>query len=284
MPSYDTPRPIDLSIAVGMGDIDVTATERSDTLVEVTPSRPGRAGDISLARESEVRFDGGRVTVAVPKRLNLFGPGDSVDIRIDLPSGSTATIVSAYGGMRLRGTLGDCALTASYGPITAGRTGALRLKAPYGDVGIDEVAGDLDATAGHQSLRVGHVAGRASIRGSHGPIDLGAVDGDIDVRTSGALSVDRAGGNVEVRTAHGGIRLREVTGGTVRLENGYAGIEVGVPAGTAAWIDAASRQGIVRNELTAESGLEGSERTVELRLRANYGDILVRRALPARAS
>jgi DUF4097 and DUF4098 domain-containing protein YvlB len=283
MPVYDTPGPIDLDIRISIGDLELIASDRGDTRVEVSPSRPNRAGDVSLAEETIVRFDGGRLTVVVPKRLNLFGPSDSVDVRVGVPTGSIATLVSAYGGIRVRGTLGDSIITATYGSVVAERTGALRLKVPYGDVEIDDVAGDLDLTAGHQRLRISRVAGRANIQGSHGSIELGTVGGDIDVRTSGPIAVDRAGGNVSIRTAYGAIRVREVTGGTVRLENGYAGIDVGVPSGTAAWIDAASRQGVVRNELTPESGPDGAERTVELRLRANYGDILIHRA-PARAN
>ncbi|GGF31490.1 DUF4097 family beta strand repeat-containing protein [Subtercola lobariae] len=284
MPTYPTPRPIDLDITVTVGDVEITASDTPETVVDVVPSRPSRPGDVSLAKEATVRFDGGRLTVVVPKRLNLFGPGDSVDVRIEAPAGSTATIVSAYGGVRVRGALGDSDITASYGRVQLERTGSLRLKAPYGEVEVADVAGDLDLTAGHARLHIARVDGTANIRGSHGDIELGSVTGDVDVRTSAAISIDRAAASVAIRTAHGAIRVKEVTGGTVRLENGYAGIEVGVPEGTAAWIDAASRQGVVRNELTAESGPEGADRTVELRLRANYGDILIHRAQPARAN
>lgn len=153
MPVYDTPQPIDLDLTVGMGNLEVTASDRIDTVLEVAPSRPNRAGDISLAKEATVRFDGGRLTVVVPKRLNLFGPGDSVDVRVDVPTGSTASLELAYGGIRTRGVLGDSDITATYGGVVAEHTGALRLKVPYGEVEIGEVAGDLDLTAGHDLPR-----------------------------------------------------------------------------------------------------------------------------------
>lgn len=278
MPTYDTPHPIDLDLRVGIGDIEITASDRATTAIEVTPSRPNRNGDISLAKESTVRFDGGRVIVVVPKRVNLFGPGDSVDVRVDLPTGSTATVVSAYGGVRVRGALGASDLTALYGRVLAEKTGSLRLKAPYGEVEIGEIDGDLDLTAGHGKLRIDRISGEARVKGSHGDIDLGDVAGDLEAGTSGGIAVDRAGGDVSVRTAYGAIRIKRVDGGSVRLENAHAEIEVGVPEGTAAWIDAASKLGVVRNELTAESGPAGAEKTVELRLRSNSGDIVIRRA------
>ena len=282
MPEFDTPHPIDLDIAVAMGNVELDATDSTTTTVEVLPHNPHRAGDVSLARETIVRFDAGRLTIVVPKRLNLFGPGDSVDVLVAVPSGTTATVTVGYGDIRTRGVLGASSITASYGSTNIDRTGDLKLKSPHGDVDVQTVDGDLDLTSGYGRLRIGQVTGGATIKGSHGPLEFGEVCGTIDARTSGPVTVDHAGGNSDIRTAYGPIRIGEVFGGTARLENGYARIEVGVPTGTAAWIDAASKNGVVRNELTAESGPGDAERTVELRLRANYGDVVIHRAVSAR--
>ena len=282
MTTYDTPNPIDLDVTVGIGDIDITASDRPDTFVEVMPSRPNRSGDISLAKEASVRFDGGRLVVFVPKRLNLFGPGDSVDVRVDLPTGSSATVVSAYGGIRARGTLGASDITASYGRVIAEKTGQLRLATPYGEVEIGTVDGNLELTAGHGRHRIERVSGDTHVRGSHGDIEFGELAGSVEVSTSGGVAIDHGRGNLDIRTAHGAIRIGRASGSSVRLENGHAEIEIGVPEGTAAWIDAASRMGIVRNELTPDSSPDGAERTIELRLRNNSGDILIHRAQPSR--
>jgi hypothetical protein len=130
-------------------------------------------------------------------------------------------------------------------------------------------------------MRIGRVGGDARLRGSHGTIELGTTAGDVEVATSGPLTIDRALGDVAARGAHGAIRLREVTGGSIRLENGYANVEVGVPAGIAAWIDATSAHGVVRNELTPDADAAAVGRSVELRLRANWADVIIRRARSA---
>jgi hypothetical protein len=44
------------------------------------------------------------------------------------------------------------------------------------------------------------------------------------------------------------------------------------------WIDAVSAHGQVRNELTPDPDAATSERSVELRLRTNYGGVRIRRA------
>ncbi|MCU1438254.1 MAG: hypothetical protein JWP66_1341 [Naasia sp.] len=278
MSTYPTPEPISVDVELGMGSVEINASDRADTIVEVTPGNPARSGDVSLAGEATVRFADGRLTISVPKRLNLIGPGDTVDVRVDLPTGSQVAIANAYGNIRARGQLGATRVTAAYGDIVLEHAGDLKLKSPHGGVEVDVVAGDLDLTAGHGHLRIGRVDGRAEVRGSHGYIELGVVDGEIDARTSGVITVGRAGTNTAIRTAYGALRVREVGGGTVRLENGYGTVEVGVPNGTAAWVDAASQHGRVRNELESGPAPDATGRTVELRLRSNYGDIFLHRA------
>jgi hypothetical protein len=63
MPSYDVSGPIDVDLNVGVGLVDVVASDRTDAVVEVSPSKPGRSGDESLAREAVVSFDGGLLRV-----------------------------------------------------------------------------------------------------------------------------------------------------------------------------------------------------------------------------
>lgn len=280
MPSYDVSGPIDLDVTVGVGYVEVVASDRTDAIIDVTPSKPGRGGDASLAREATVSFEGGRLRVTVPRRLNLFGKSDSVDVRCQVPTGSGLSIETAYGSVRARGVLGNCRIVAKYGGVTADTVANLDLQTPYGSTDIAEVTGRLDATVGHGVLRIADVRGEARLRGSHGTIEIGTAGGGIEVATSGALTIDRALGDVTARGAHGPIRVREVTGGTIRLENGYADVDVGVPAGLAAWIDANSAHGRVRNELTPDPDAAGSDRTVELHLRANYGEVIIRRNTP----
>lgn len=278
MPIYDVSGLLDADINVGVGYVEMIATDRDNLDVEVSPSRPGRSGDESLARDAVVSFDGGRLRITVPRRLNLFGQSDSVDIRCAVPTGSQVAVETAYGSVTLRGRLGNSRITAKYGNVNADTVDDLVLDSPHGTIDIAEVTGRLDATVGHGLVRIGRVGGETHLRGSHGTIELGTTGGDVEVATSGPLTIGRALGDVAARSAHGPIQVREVTGGSVRLENGHANVEVGVPAGVAAWIDAASNHGRVRNELTADPAAANTDRHVELRLRANYADVVIRRA------
>jgi hypothetical protein len=282
MPSFDVSGPIDLDITASVGFVDIVASDRTDAIVEVVPSKAGRSGDESLARESDVSVDGDRVRVKVPRRLNLFGRSDSVDVRCEVPTGSRLTIENTYGSVRARGVLGNARIVAKYGSVTADTVADLILEAPYGSSDIAEVTGRLDLTAGHGVVRIANVHGDARLRASHGTMELGTATGDVEVATSGALTIDRALGNVTARSAHGPIRIREASGGTIRLDNGHADVDVGVPAGIAAWIDASSAHGRVRNELTPDPAAAASDRWVELHLHANYGNVIIRRVTTPR--
>lgn len=210
--------------------------------------------------------------------MNLFGPTDSVDVRVQVPVGSRVAIDSSYGAVRMVGELGSARIKAKYGNVTADTVGDLVLDAPYGEVDIDVVAGRLEAVAGHGRVRVGRIDGDVRLRASHGTVDLGTTHGSVDVSTSGPLTIDHALTDVTARSAYGAVRIREVSAGSVRIENGYAEVEVGVPLGVAAWVDAASSRGAVRNELTPDPSASSGDRAVELRLRANWADVVIRRA------
>src|SRR5690242_3034330 len=196
MPNFDVSGPVDLDIAVGVAFVEIVASDRHDAVVEVAPSKPGPSGDESLARESTVSFDGSRLRVKVPRRLNLFSKGDSVDVRCEVPTGSQVTIENTYGSVRTRGVLGDARITAKYGGVTADTVGDLVLDTPYGSTDIAEVTGRLDVTAGHGMLRIAEVRGHARLRASHGSMELGTAGGDVEAATSGGLTIDRALGDV----------------------------------------------------------------------------------------
>lgn len=279
MPVFETSEPVALDVDLAVGHIEIAAEDRADVVVDVLPTKPARAGDRSLAESAVVDFDGRRVRVAVPRRMSLFGKNDSVDLRVALPTGSDVEVRSAYGAVRITGRVGRAVVDAKYGTVAIGSAADLTLSAPYGEVDVREVAGRLDLEAGHSRTRIGSVGGDARVRAAHGSVDLGVTRGAVDARLSGPLTIGTALGDVTARSAHGVLRIGAATSGVVRLENGYADVEVGVPAGTAAWLDAASEHGAVRNELNAGPAPEEAEHTVELHLSSTWADVVVRRAV-----
>lgn len=126
---------------------------------------------------------------------------------------------------------------------------------------------------------IGTVTGDALLKASHGNIQIGESGGDLDAKLSyGDLEIARAFAAVSAKTAYGSIQLGEVSSGSVQVESGFGQIAIGVRPGVPAWLDLASKNGRLRNELAGDTAPDPTEQTVAVRARTQFGDINIRRA------
>ena len=280
MPTYDTPTPIDLAIDLPVGRIDVFAGDRADTVVTVSPTNPAKAIDRRGAEETTVDFDGRRVTIAGPRpRTSWIGPTESVDVKVELPTGSRFTAEIAVGGLRTVGRLGATRIKSSTGAVDVDTTGDLWLHASHGNATVGTAEGSTEITADHGQIRIGTVTGDAFIKASHGTIMVGESGGDLEAKLSyGDLEITKALASVSAKTAYGSIQLREVSSGSIQVESGYGQVTIGVRPGVPAWLDLSSKDGHVRNELDGDRAPDAAEQTVSVRARTRSGDISIQRA------
>lgn len=280
MPTYPTPAPIDLAINLPVGAIEVLASDRSDTVVTVSPTNPDKPADIRGAEETKVTFDGRRLTITGPRpRVSWIGPNESVDLRVELPAGSRVTAESSGGWVRTVGRLGATRVKAMGGPVEVDETGDLWVRAGNGNVTLGAAEGTIEVTADHGQIRVGSVTGDGILKASHGSVTIAEAGGDLDARLSyGDLEVSSALGSVTAKTAYGSIQLSEVSAGSVEVESGYGQITIGIREGVPAWLDLSSKAGRVRNELDGVAAPGPSASTVAVRARTQFGDISIRRA------
>ncbi len=280
MPRFDTPSAIDLAVNLQVGRIEVVAADRADTVVTVSPTNPDKAVDVRGAADTTVDFDGRRLTVTGPRpRFTVIGPNESVDLTVELPTGSRFTAELAVGDVRTTGRLGATRVKASMGPVDLDTTGDLWLRAGHGNATVGTADGGVEITADHGQIRVGAVTGDAVLKASHGSLFIGEAGGDVDAKLSyGDLDITRALGSVTTKTSYGAIRLGEVSSGAIQAESGFGQISVGVRPGVPAWLDLSSKRGHVRNELDGDQPPATTERTVAVQARTQFGDIEIRRA------
>jgi DUF4097 and DUF4098 domain-containing protein YvlB len=280
MPTYSTPTPIDLAINLQVGRIEVLASDRADAVVTVSPSTPSRAVDRRGAEETKVDFDGQRLTVAGPRpRLSWIGPTESVDLKVELPTGSRLTAEMAMGSVQTAGRLGATRVKNSMGAVDLDATGDLWLRAGHGTATVGSADGGVEITADHGQIRLGSVSGDALLKASHGSLTVGESGGDLEAKLSyGDLEITRAVGSVAAKTAYGSIRLQEVSSGSIQVESGFGQVTIAVRPGVPAWLDLSSKDGHVRNELAGDHAPDPSEQTVAVRARTQYGDISIQRA------
>ncbi|MEU6101146.1 DUF4097 family beta strand repeat-containing protein [Streptomyces flaveolus] len=278
MPSFDTPEPIAVTAHVGAGSIRFTAGDRPDTVVEVRPGDPERDKDVRAAEQTEVSYAGGVLTISTKER-RFIGPTGTVDVTVELPTGSRIDTTGSWTQVLGEGRLGEVRVKTSGGDVRMDITGPLQLTASHGSVTVDRVEGTAEITTSSGSVRVGLVEGSAVLKNSHGATTVGTAVGDLRVsHANGDINITRAEGSLTATTAHGALRVGEVARGEVQLETSYGAIEVGIREGTAAWLDAHSGAGQVRNTLTASETPGEAEDTVKVRARTRYGNIDVRRA------
>ncbi|MFI1014953.1 DUF4097 family beta strand repeat-containing protein [Streptomyces sp. NPDC020965] len=280
MPSFDTPEAISVTAHVEAGSIQFTAGDRRDTVVAVRPRDPKKDQDVRAVDQTEVSYASGVLTVRTPKQRYLVGRATgTVDVTVELPTGSGINVTGAWAQVLGEGRLGEVRVKTSSGDVRLDTTGPLHLIASHGSITVDRIEGLAEITTSSGSLRVGLADGPAVLKNSHGTTTVGVATGELRVSgANGDIDIARAEGSVIATTAHGTLRVAEVANGTVQLETSYGAIEVGVREGTAAWLDVSSGSGQVRNTLAASEGPEEIEDTVKVRARTRHGNIDIRRA------
>jgi len=279
MPSFDTPEPISVKISIPRGNALITASDRTDTVVEVRPTDATNDNDVKAARETRVEFSSGALLVKTTRTRSFFAKGGSVTLTIELPAGSHVTGDFAGGQLRSVGRLGDCKFNTASAAIQLEEAAELRVKAASGDVSATKVTGQASVIMASGDVNVGWVGGSASVQSASGDVRLGEVIGEVRVNSaSGDISVERAHASVSAKAASGAVRLGEAIRGSAVLKTASGGVEVGIAEGTAAWLDVNSFSGGIRNSLSAAGGPEQTDETVKVTVRSYSGDVVIRRS------
>jgi hypothetical protein len=280
MPTFDTPGPTSVQLSLGFisANVRVTAEDRTDTTVDIRPVDPSSKADVKAAEQTRVEYLEGRILVRAPRLGAFFSRTGMVDLTVALPTGSTLSGETGMGELLCEGRLGECRFKTGFGDIRLDHAGPVDLTSASGDVTVDYAGTGAHIKASNGAINVRRIDGPATVRNSNGATWLGEVDGDLSVNAgNGSIAVDRAGADVTARTANGGVRIGEVARGEVSLVSAAGPLDVGIRAGTAAWLDLKTSAGRVRNELAEAPGPTDGDQTVQVRARTYVGDILVRR-------
>jgi len=280
MPTFETPESINVVLDLSVGYVRIAASDRADTVVDVRPSDEADEADVEAARQVRVDYASGELRVTGPKRTFDFSRKlRSVDVTIELPTGSRVDARVQMGDLRAAGRLGETGLKTSAGNVSVERTGALRLETSAGHVTVGAVTGDASVSTGTGKVQIGEVQGIAVVKNSNGATVIGAVTGDVRVRSAnGDIEIERADAGVDAKTSNGDVRLGQVARGSVVVESGMGALEVGIAEGTAAWLEAKTGFGHVRNQMENAAGPDESVETVQVHARTSFGDITVHRS------
>ncbi|MFF1837739.1 hypothetical protein ACFVXE_26545, partial [Streptomyces sp. NPDC058231] len=89
MQKFNTLTPITVVLDVPAGRIQFIAADRADATVEIRPADITKSRDVKAAQRIAVAFDDGTLRVqAAPAKNQYLGPSGSVEVTVQLPTGS----------------------------------------------------------------------------------------------------------------------------------------------------------------------------------------------------
>ena len=243
--------PIHLDLRSARGTVEVVAGDAPDATVEVD----GR--DATLARVG-LSGDGRVLTVDVPRRR--LGNPPRLDIRVLLPTGSTADLG-----------------TASASIVTQGSLAEVEVHSASGTVSIEQVDGDCHADAASGDISLGTIGGAAVLKSASGDLRVARVGGQCTARSaSGAIDVGWAGDLVRAASASGAITVRDVARGEVDCKASSGDVAIGVRKGTLVWLDLATVSGRTTSGLAPDDAPAAPEQPLRVKVQTVSGDITIR--------
>jgi hypothetical protein len=281
MPTFATPEPIEVTADASCAQVRLAASKRADTVVRVEPANQANRSDVKAAARTKADFSAGRLMVKTPSAggLNGTSKGSSVIVTIELPAGSSLVAKLAQAEVHADGALGACDVRVAQGLVRLDRVSTLQAQTADGDLVIGHITGAADINGSSGAVQISEADGTVRFRSSEGRIWIGDAWDDLDLSTvNGGIELDRTDGNVNAKTGNGPIRVSRLTHGQAHLMNSEGNIEIGITEGSAAWVDANSTTGSVRNSLPAHENPDDFDNTVTVRARTRSGDIIIGRA------
>ncbi|MFF7857045.1 DUF4097 family beta strand repeat-containing protein [Streptomyces sp. NPDC007904] len=207
MQKFDTPAPVSAVLDIPAGRVRFIAADRADTAVEVLPADVSRSRDVKAAEQTTVEYRDGVLRIETsPAKNRVLGASGSLEVTVQLPTGSRVEAKAAATEFRGVGRLGDVVFEGAQGSVKLDEAASARLTLLAGDVSVGRLGGSAEITTRKGDIHIAE-----------------AVRGTVVLCTeSGALSVTAARGvsaSLDAGTTHGRIHnsLKNADGATADL-------------------------------------------------------------------
>ncbi len=267
---FETHTPVQLYVELGKGRLHITATDTTESHVEIVGKD---------AEEVEVRLDGRRISVVAPRQRGggFFGGDNGLDIAITVPLTSELAVKTGSADVTVDGTVGSTEIKSGSGDVRlADLTGDSLVETGSGDVTIDVANAELRIKSGSGEIQVEHTEGAVAVSTGSGDVRIGTANGPAAVKTgSGDLKVDEANADVSMTTGSGDLLVGTARRGRLTVKGASGDIRVGVPAGVPVWTDISTISGAIRSGLRGAGEPADGADHLELRAKTVSGDIVL---------
>ncbi|MFD8079904.1 hypothetical protein ACFV3E_45880 [Streptomyces sp. NPDC059718] len=179
MQKFDTPAPILAVLDVPAGRIRFIAADRADATVEVLAADPSKSRDVKAAEQAEVAYRDGVLRIEVPAaKSRVLGASGSIDVTVQLPTGSRVEAKAAAAELRGVGRLGDVVFEGQQATVKLDEAESARISVLAGDIAVGRLGGPAEISTQKGDLVITEaVRGTVTLRTEHGAISVGAARG-----------------------------------------------------------------------------------------------------------
>ena len=239
---------VDLDLGEGLrpdrGSLEVRAHDADEVWIVADSSGWG-ASDVRFRLET--LENGVRLYGRVSGALSWMFGGPSVEVRIFVPRRFSVDLRCSAGPIHVEDVNGLIrARTRNASIEVIGSEGRLKLRTTGGSVRVSEIVGEVTIKASDGSVEVSWVKGNVDARTDYGHIQVRHADGRVIARTDkGEIELRDVSGPVEAKTEAGAVYASFVSPPEGVLETRRGSIEVILPEGAGAELDARSGRGTV---------------------------------------
>jgi DUF4097 and DUF4098 domain-containing protein YvlB len=269
---FETPRPVELYVEVGRGSVQVSATDTTESHVELT----GRDADRVRVEQSDDRLS----VIAPPVRGGFLSGESRFDVRVVVPRDSSLAIRTGSADIAVDGVVATAQLRSGSGGIRLETlTGPGLVETGSGDVHVERAGGELRIKSGSGDVAIDHTEAALAVSTGSGDVVIGTAAGPSVVKTgSGDLSVAESLTDVTLTTGSGDLVVTAARHGRVSARGASGDIRVGVPAGLPVWTDVSTVSGSIRSDVDSAGEPQAGQDHLEVRARTVSGDVLLTRA------
>ncbi|WP_406193077.1 DUF4097 family beta strand repeat-containing protein [Kitasatospora sp. NBC_01560] len=179
MLKFDTSAAIAAVLEIPSGRIQVIAADRGDATVEIRPANATRSRDVKAAEQTTVEYGDGVLRVKAPAEKHQFlGPSGSVEVTVQLPTGSRVEATAAAAEFRGVGRLGDVAFEGAHGTVKIDEAASARVTAHAGDITVGRLTGPAELSTQQGDIRIAEAtSGTVVLRTRMGSVTVGAAPG-----------------------------------------------------------------------------------------------------------
>ncbi|MET9631335.1 DUF4097 family beta strand repeat-containing protein [Lentzea sp. NPDC006480] len=158
MQKFATTAPIAAVLDIPAGLVQFIAADRTDASVDVRPADASKSRDVKAASRTQVSFADGVLQIK-GETGGILGSSGSVEITVQLPTGSRVEAKAASAEFRGVGRLGDIAVEAAQSDIKIDEAANVQVKVQAGDVFVGSLNGSAEISTSKGDIEVSVAAG-----------------------------------------------------------------------------------------------------------------------------